>query len=177
MGSPSQLRCGYAPRSSLLPLYDTTSITGLGIPDRSRESVDPKRAEWPKMPLGMLAGQEPRYLHFFADADGVHGMIAGSTGSGKSELLMTMILFIFAIKYDPTMVNFVLVDFKGGAALNLQRTASCGRFRHQPARERCGAYVRSHHRRTQPPPAGQPGHRHERHRPLQAGRLASPTPG
>ncbi len=99
----------------LLPLYDTTSITGLTIPERWRESTDPKRAEWPKMPLGMLAGQEPRYLHFFADADGVHGMIAGSTGSGKSELLMTMILSL-AIKYDPTMVNFVLVDFKGGAA-------------------------------------------------------------
>ncbi len=99
----------------MLPLYDTNTITGLAIPDRWRESVDPKRAEWPKMPLGMLAGQEPRYLHFFADADGVHGMIAGSTGSGKSELLMTMILSL-AIKYDPTMVNFVLVDFKGGAA-------------------------------------------------------------
>ncbi len=99
----------------LLPLYDTTTISGLGIQDRWRESVDPKRAEWPKMPLGMLAGQEPRYLHFFADADGVHGMIAGSTGSGKSELLMTMILSL-AVKYDPTMVNFVLVDFKGGAA-------------------------------------------------------------
>ncbi len=104
------------PRSvGLMPLFDTTSITGLNIPDRWRESTDPKRAEWPKMPLGMLAGQEPRYLHFFADADGVHGMIAGSTGSGKSELLMTMILSL-AIKYDPTMVSFVLVDFKGGAA-------------------------------------------------------------
>jgi len=99
----------------LLPLYDTNSISGLNIQDRWRESVEPKRAEWPKMPLGMLAGQEPRYLHFFADADGVHGMIAGSTGSGKSELLMTMILSL-AVKYDPTMVNFVLVDFKGGAA-------------------------------------------------------------
>lgn len=104
------------PRSvSLLPLYDANTIEQLGIIERWRESTDPKRAEWPKIPLGMLAGQEPRYLHFFADADGVHGMIAGSTGSGKSELLMTLILSL-AVKYDPMMVNFVLIDFKGGAA-------------------------------------------------------------
>lgn len=104
------------PRSvGLLPLYDANTIEQLGIPERWRESKDPKRAEWPKIPLGMLAGQEPRYLHFFADADGVHGMIAGSTGSGKSELLMTLILSL-AVKYDPMMVNFVLIDFKGGAA-------------------------------------------------------------
>lgn len=99
----------------LLPLYDAQTITALDIKGKWQESREPKRADWPKVPLGMLAGQEPRYLHFFADADGVHGMIAGSTGSGKSELLMTLILSL-AIQYDPSMVNFVLVDFKGGAA-------------------------------------------------------------
>lgn len=105
------------PRSvGLLQLYDDAqTITSLNIKEKWHESRDPKRADWPKVPLGMLAGQEPRYLHFFADADGVHGMIAGSTGSGKSELLMTLILSL-AIQYDPSMVNFVLVDFKGGAA-------------------------------------------------------------
>lgn len=104
------------PRSvGLLPLYDTNAIAGLRVEERWQESLDPRRAEWPKIPLGMMAGQEPRYLHFFADADGVHGMIAGSTGSGKSELLMTLILSL-AVKYDPRVVNFVLIDFKGGAA-------------------------------------------------------------
>ncbi|MBZ0275260.1 MAG: hypothetical protein K8I60_03910, partial [Anaerolineae bacterium] len=104
------------PRSvGLLPLYDANTISELRIQEKWDESRDPKRADWPKVPMGMLAGQEPRNLHFFADADGVHGMIAGSTGSGKSELLMTLILSL-AIQYDPSMVNFVLVDFKGGAA-------------------------------------------------------------
>lgn len=101
----------------LLPLYDTDTIARLNINERWYESTDPRRAEWPKIPLGMLAGQEVRNLHFFADADGVHGMIAGSTGSGKSELLMTIILSL-AVKYDPSMVNFVLIDFKGGAAFD-----------------------------------------------------------
>lgn len=108
----------------LLSLYDNAAtLRDLNIERRWYESQDPKRIEWPKIPLGMLAGQETRSLHFFADADGVHGMIAGSTGSGKSELLMTMILSL-AVKYDPSMVNFVLIDFKGGAAFDP--------FRHLP---------------------------------------------
>jgi DNA segregation ATPase FtsK/SpoIIIE-like protein len=101
----------------LLPLYNATTIEELNIIHNWERSKDSQWAEWPKIPLGMLAGQEPRNLHFFADADGVHGMIAGSTGSGKSELLMTLILSL-AVKYDPRMVNFVLIDFKGGAAFD-----------------------------------------------------------
>lgn len=108
-------------RVGLFPLYKAGIIgyqneeNGLKIAERWMQSLNPDRAEWPKIPLGIMAGQEPRELHFFADADGVHGMIAGSTGSGKSELLMTLILSL-AVKYDPTVVNFVLIDFKGGAA-------------------------------------------------------------
>ena len=45
----------------------------------------------------------------------MHGMIAGTTGSGKSELLMTLVAGL-AVRYDPRIINFVLVDFKGGAA-------------------------------------------------------------
>ncbi len=72
-------------------------------------------ADWLKTPLGLLSGGDVRRLKFSADADGVHGLIAGSTGSGKSELLMTMIIGL-ALNYDPSIINFVLVDFKGGAA-------------------------------------------------------------
>lgn len=79
------------------------------------ESMQPDKADWLKSPIGMLSGGEYRSLKFAADADGVHGMIAGSTGSGKSELLMTMILAL-AANYDPRVVNFVLVDYKGGGA-------------------------------------------------------------
>ncbi|MGD2145106.1 MAG: FtsK/SpoIIIE domain-containing protein [Anaerolineae bacterium] len=75
----------------------------------------PDQADWLQSALGMLSGGDIRRLKFSADADGVHGLIAGSTGSGKSELLMTMILSL-AYNYDPSIVNFVLVDFKGGAA-------------------------------------------------------------
>jgi DNA segregation ATPase FtsK/SpoIIIE-like protein len=101
----------------LLQMFGSETISALELERRWQESMDPERADWPKMPIGMLPGREPRDLHFFADADGVHGMIAGSTGSGKSELLMTFILSL-AIRYDPSVVNFVLIDYKGGAAFD-----------------------------------------------------------
>ncbi len=44
---------------------------------------------------------------------GPHGLIAGSTGSGKSEFLITYILSM-AINYHPYEVQFVLIDYKGG---------------------------------------------------------------
>ena len=47
--------------------------------------------------------------------DGPHGLVAGTTGSGKSELLQTLIASL-AVGNRPDEINFVLVDYKGGAA-------------------------------------------------------------
>ncbi|HKY76722.1 MAG TPA: FtsK/SpoIIIE domain-containing protein, partial [Acidimicrobiia bacterium] len=47
--------------------------------------------------------------------DGPHGLIAGTTGAGKSELLRTMVMS-WAASVDPEHLNFVLVDYKGGSA-------------------------------------------------------------
>lgn len=47
--------------------------------------------------------------------DGPHALVAGTTGSGKSEFLITWILQL-ALTFSPEAVNFVLCDFKGGAA-------------------------------------------------------------
>lgn len=49
-------------------------------------------------------------------SDGPHLVIAGTTGSGKSELLRTLILSV-ALHHSPAEVNFLLIDFKGGAGL------------------------------------------------------------
>jgi S-DNA-T family DNA segregation ATPase FtsK/SpoIIIE len=49
--------------------------------------------------------------------DGPHGLVAGTTASGKSELLQT-ILAGLAATHPPEQVGFVLIDYKGGAAFS-----------------------------------------------------------
>lgn len=44
---------------------------------------------------------------------GPHGLIGGSTGSGKSELIISMLLSL-CIRYSPEYLNIVLIDYKGG---------------------------------------------------------------
>ncbi|MBG6214971.1 S-DNA-T family DNA segregation ATPase FtsK/SpoIIIE [Cryobacterium sp. CAN_C3] len=56
---------------------------------------------------------------------GPHAVVGGTTGSGKSELLTTWVAALAAI-YSPSQVNFLLVDFKGGAAFQpLGRLPHC----------------------------------------------------
>ena len=50
-------------------------------------------------------------------ADGPHGLVAGTTGSGKSEFLRTLVVGL-ATNYDPSHVVFVLIDYKGGSAFD-----------------------------------------------------------
>ncbi len=46
---------------------------------------------------------------------GPHGLIGGTTGSGKSELLLSMIMSL-AVRYSPRRLQFVVIDFKGGTS-------------------------------------------------------------
>ena len=56
--------------------------------------------------------------------DGPHGLVAGTTGSGKSELLQTLIASL-AVANRPDLMNFVLIDYKGGSAFK-----DCARLPH-----------------------------------------------
>lgn len=49
--------------------------------------------------------------------DGPHAVVVGTTGSGKSEFLRTLIMSI-ALRHSPKDVNFILIDYKGGAAFD-----------------------------------------------------------
>jgi type VII secretion EssC-like protein len=100
---------------SLLELNGVDTVDKIPILENWRESRKPEKADWLSVPVGLLTGNKIRELVFSADGDGVHGLAAGTTGSGKSELLLTIITGL-AIRYDPSIVNFVLVDYKGGAA-------------------------------------------------------------
>lgn len=50
-------------------------------------------------------------------AHGPHGLVAGTTGSGKSEILQTYILSM-ATLFSPEEVGFLIIDFKGGGMVN-----------------------------------------------------------
>lgn len=56
--------------------------------------------------------------------DGPHGLVGGTTGSGKSEFLRSLVAGL-ALRNDPTRLTFILIDFKGGAAF-----AACERLPH-----------------------------------------------
>ncbi len=47
--------------------------------------------------------------------DGPHALLGGTTGAGKSELLQSLVASL-ALTHAPTRLNFLLVDYKGGAA-------------------------------------------------------------
>ena len=72
-----------------------------------------------RAPIGKGAGDSIMHLSLDANSPegGVHGMIGGTTGSGKSELLRTLILS-FAANHHPHQLNFVLIDYKGGSAFS-----------------------------------------------------------
>ena len=69
-----------------------------------------------KAPLG-VSNTGMVELDLSDKAHGPHGLIAGTTGSGKSELILTYILSM-ATLYHPYEVGFVIIDFKGGGMAN-----------------------------------------------------------
>ncbi|WP_231556447.1 type VII secretion protein EccCb [Cryobacterium sp. MLB-32] len=71
-----------------------------------------------RVPIGLDDFGEPVLLDLKESAQlgmGPHGLCIGATGSGKSELLRTLILAL-ALSHGPDDVSMVLVDYKGGAA-------------------------------------------------------------
>jgi S-DNA-T family DNA segregation ATPase FtsK/SpoIIIE len=71
-----------------------------------------------QVPIGGRAHGGPLVLDLKEAAEagmGPHGLVVGATGSGKSELLRTVVAGL-AATHSPGELAFVLVDFKGGAA-------------------------------------------------------------
>ncbi|WP_034529403.1 type VII secretion protein EccC [Bifidobacterium stellenboschense] len=70
-----------------------------------------------RVPIGLNADTSTTYLDIKESAQfgmGPHGVLVGATGSGKSEVLRTLVLSL-ALTHSPDQLNFVLIDFKGGA--------------------------------------------------------------
>ena len=66
-----------------------------------------------KAEIGIDEQGDLMYLDLHEKAHGPHGLIAGTTGSGKSEFIITYILSM-CINYSPDDISFILIDYKGG---------------------------------------------------------------
>ncbi|WP_410604742.1 type VII secretion protein EccCa [Amycolatopsis sp. lyj-90] len=102
--------------------YDLASLLGIG----DVATFDPVRYRRDRMtgkrrlrvPIGIAGAGTPLEIDIKEAAEdgmGPHGLCVGATGSGKSELLRTLVIAL-ATTHSPEDLNFVLVDFKGGAA-------------------------------------------------------------
>ncbi|MBD7912319.1 MULTISPECIES: type VII secretion protein EssC [Clostridium] len=99
---------------SLYELLGVLSVDEIDIEKRWRESVVYKSMA---APLGVKASKEVVYLDLNEKHHGPHGLVAGTTGSGKSEILQSYILSM-ATLFHPYEVGFVIIDFKGGGMVN-----------------------------------------------------------
>ena len=95
---------------TFLEMYNVGMVEQLNIMNRWK-SNDPTASL--SAPVGVDKSRELFKLDLHEKAHGPHGLIAGMTGSGKSEFIISYILSM-AINYHPYEVSFVLIDYKGG---------------------------------------------------------------
>lgn len=95
---------------TFLDMFKVGNIHQLNIAKRWEES-DASRTM--AVPVGVKAGGDLLYLDMHESAHGPHGLVAGMTGSGKSEMIQSLVLSL-AVNFHPDEVSLVIVDFKGG---------------------------------------------------------------
>ncbi len=100
---------------TILDLYNATTIDDLNIANRWSKSQISKSMS---VPIGIKAENQIVELNLHENFHGPHGLVAGTTGSGKSETLQTFLLSL-AINFSPEDIGFLIIDFKGGGMGNL----------------------------------------------------------
>lgn len=95
---------------TFLEMYNVGRVEQLNVLSRWKESNPINSLQ---APVGIGENGDYVYLDVHEKVHGPHGLIAGMTGSGKSEFIISYILSM-AVNYHPYEVNFVLIDYKGG---------------------------------------------------------------
>lgn len=95
---------------TFLDMYKTSRVEDL---DMYHKWLENRTYESMRSLIGQKAGEQPVYLDIHEKYHGPHGLVAGTTGSGKSETLQTYILSL-VLNYHPHEVAFILIDYKGG---------------------------------------------------------------
>lgn len=96
-------------------MYGVSSLEEFQVLERWRKNRNYNSI---KALVGKKAGNADCYLDIHEKFHGPHGLVAGTTGSGKSETLQTWILSL-ALNFSPEDVSFFIIDYKGGGMANL----------------------------------------------------------
>ncbi|AND78523.1 type VII secretion protein EssC [Streptococcus pantholopis] len=102
---------------TFLEMYGVTHVNELDINKRWEKADTSKSLA---VPLGVRGKDDIIFLNLHERAHGPHGLVAGTTGSGKSEILQSYILSL-ALNFSPEDIGFLPIDFKGGGMANLFR--------------------------------------------------------
>lgn len=112
---------------TFLEMFGISKVEHLNCLKRWTEN-DPSKSL--QAPIGVNTSGESFYLDLHEKYHGPHGLIAGTTGSGKSESIITFILSM-AVNYSPEEVAFLIIDYKGGgladAFESIERTTENGK--------------------------------------------------
>ncbi|MBE6877103.1 MAG: type VII secretion protein EssC, partial [Ruminococcus sp.] len=95
---------------TFLDMFRVSKVEHLNSLMRWRENNPIKSL---KTEIGVAPSGDTFFIDMHEKFHGPHGLIAGTTGSGKSESIITLILSL-AVNYSPEEVAFVIVDYKGG---------------------------------------------------------------
>lgn len=96
-------------------MYQVNCLEEFQVADRWRKN---RTFHSMKALIGKKPGNADCYLDIHEKYHGPHGLIAGTTGSGKSETLQTYMLSL-ALNFSPQDISFFIIDFKGGGMANL----------------------------------------------------------
>ena len=100
---------------SFLQGFNVKTVKELDILSRWNNSVSYKNLS---VPIGVKSNGDLFYFNMFDGVMGPHGMTAGTAGSGKSEMLTTLILSM-AATFSPKDLNLALIEFKGNDLSNI----------------------------------------------------------
>ncbi|WP_155856144.1 FtsK/SpoIIIE domain-containing protein [Cellulomonas sp. URHD0024] len=114
LGRFSDPRARTGGRTASTGLLDLAGLPALSRDDVLRSWKDHAR----QVPTGVLGvDQRSTPVEIDLRADGPHAVVAGTTGSGKSELLASLLASLVA-GYPPDRLTLFLIDYKGGATFN-----------------------------------------------------------
>lgn len=100
---------------TFMEMYGAETFEDLRVSSRWKKNAPYKSLA---VPIGLRGQDDLVQLNLHEKAHGPHGLIAGTTGSGKSETIQSYILSL-AVNFHPHDVAFLLIDYKGGGMANL----------------------------------------------------------